>query len=84
MIFPNPFRAALAAIVAGYARLRGYQILAEDDVAQSRQAVCDTCPFRVDEQCGICTCFIDAKVRINTEKCPKRKWSRVWVKSSTI
>jgi len=84
MTVPNPFRLAIAAIVAGYARLAGYQVLAEEEIVEHRQAICDPCPFRDGEQCGVCSCFIEAKTRINTEQCPKRFWSRVWVRKSTV
>lgn len=84
MTFPNPFRLAVAMVFAGYARLAGYQLLAEEELVEERQAICDPCPFRDGEQCGVCSCFIEAKTRLNTEACPKRKWSRVWIKSSTV
>lgn len=84
MIFPNLFRAAVAAVIAGYAKVRGYKVLASEDVQEARQQICDVCEFRKGEQCGICSCFIDAKVMLNTEQCPRRKWFRRWVKSGTV
>jgi hypothetical protein len=67
-------------VIATYAKLAGYRLLAEDDVVEARQALCDPCPFRDEDRCSVCTCDIEAKTRLNTEKCPKRKWSRVWTK----
>jgi hypothetical protein len=84
MIFPNPFRFFWAMVVSGYGRLRGYQILARPAVSDARLQVCEPCEFRDGEQCSICTCFLGAKTMLNLEKCPKRKWSRVWEKRSTI
>lgn len=76
----NPFRAAWAAIVAAYAKIRGYEVLADDITTSARRNVCENCEFRQDEQCGICSCYIFAKTALFTEQCPKRKWFRRWVK----
>lgn len=84
MIFPNPFRFAWAMIVSAYGRLWGYQILADEDVAEDRLDICEECPFRRGEQCGICSCWLEAKVRLNLEQCPKKKWTRLWIKKRTI
>lgn len=80
MMIPNPFRAAWAGIVAIYAKLRGYEVIADDITTAARRNVCEDCEFRRDEQCGICSCFIDAKTMLYTEQCPKGKWFRRWVK----
>lgn len=71
-------------LVAGYARARGYEVLAEPELIDERRFECEMCPFMEDGQCQVCTCLIEAKIALNTESCPKRKWSRVWIKKGTV
>jgi len=43
--------------------------------ASQRRALCTPCPYRTrDDRCVSCGCFIKAKIRVPTEKCPKGKW----------
>lgn len=75
---PNFLKAALAVAFLTAFRFLGYQVLASDRVSAHRKSICDACPKRVGDQCGVCTCFIDAKVVLNSEKCPLGFWGRVW------
>lgn len=77
MIFPNPFRAVVAAIRIAWYRLRGYEILAEPEEQQARLETCWDCEEYVASQCRVCTCFLDAKTSLLPEQCPKGKWLRV-------
>lgn len=43
--------------------------------AAQRLAICKPCPYRTrDNRCSSCGCFIKAKVRVPSEKCPNGKW----------
>lgn len=79
-----PLRALGAAIRVGWANFRGFKVLTDPFVAEERAAICAECPFfDADEvQCRKCGCLIDAKVVLNTEKCPLDKWPRLWIKKS--
>lgn len=65
-----------------YARLLGYAAMADADVEENRLEKCLSCPELVEEteQCGVCSCFVRAKVMVAVSKCPKGYWSAVWVK----
>lgn len=83
MKIPNPFLFVAAMCRTGYARLRGYQILVTPLEAEERYLTCCGCPFLkrndwVEDQCSICSCFVDSKVLLAMEECPKKKWLRVW------
>lgn len=57
---------------------------ADAETIAFRKAQCNLCPFRQDDKCGICKCFIDIKTttkvnrRIDGTKevthCPKGRW----------
>jgi len=51
MTIPNPFRFVVAMVIAGYARVFGYAVLASEEVHEARQAICDPCEFRGDFVC---------------------------------
>ena len=51
--------------------------IAPEYVRNVRAARCHLCPHNERGQCQICTCVIDAKVYLATEKCPAtdpRRW----------
>lgn len=50
--------------------------LAEPEVAQKRLDVCLECPSltKVTKQCKECGCFVVAKTKFKTQKCPIGKW----------
>jgi len=62
--------------VAWY-RLRGYEIMADDETVENRRDTCNHCPYLDGDQCGVCGCLIFAKVLLNPERCPKHYWPRV-------
>lgn len=74
-----PFTFLGAAGVALWARVRGYEILVTPEAQAKREAVCEVCEFFDGDQCAVCGCLVQAKIALNTEKCPKRKWGRIWV-----
>ena len=75
-----PFTFVAAMCRTGWARLRGYEVLATRTEQEIRELICDGCPFFDGEQCEVCGCLIMAKTALATEKCPKGKWPRIWRK----
>ena len=57
---------------------------ADAETIEFRKAQCNLCPYRLDNKCSICKCFIDIKVttkvnrRIDGTKeithCPQGRW----------
>ena len=43
---------------------------------KERLDLCDDCPYenRKKMVCGKCGCYLTAKLRMSTEKCPEGKW----------
>ena len=64
--------------VAGAKKLAGEDvaILVDATETKRRLAVCSFCPFfsSADKRCSECGCFIEAKARLATEKCPQGCW----------
>jgi hypothetical protein len=82
MTFPNPLKLAKAALVAAYAKWRGYQIIATKRTMRSRFRLCRICVHNPDGfQCAKCSCLLEAKISLNTERCPAGRWERVWKKA---
>ena len=52
----------------------------QEQIAQERLAVCETCEFKKDEpvlHCGACGCPLGKKVFSQVPRsCPKGKWNR--------
>jgi len=46
----------------------------ETEESKARLEVCKTCPEWTGKSCKVCGCFVNLKVRIPEEKCPKGKW----------
>lgn len=78
MRVPNPFRAVEAAFCAAVYWWRGYEIIVPPHEEDRRLSVCENCVQFDPEvrQCNACTCFVDAKVVIASERCPRHKWGR--------
>lgn len=78
----SPFLLALGTIKLTFARVLGFEILARVEEVNFRRSECEGCQFFIEEsrQCGVCTCFVDGKVWITTESCPKKKWRSIWRK----
>ncbi len=49
-----------------------------EQLAESRLKICFECPIRTDNKCdkskGGCGCYLSAKTRSETSKCPKGYW----------
>lgn len=51
--------------------------LASEETIKKRKEVCYKCEYLIKQtflKCGICKCYISAKVRIKSESCPKGFW----------
>ena len=50
----------------------------EQDLANIRLAICSQCPSRIKtslgDACKECGCILDAKARVEDEKCDMNKW----------
>lgn len=51
-------------------------VLLDEETVNERLAACEACPFFDPgiRQCNVCTCLVDLKAALATEKCPKRRW----------
>ena len=46
-----------------------------EKIATNRMATCLDCPkLKKDNRCGLCGCFMPAKVRSINSTCPLKKW----------
>lgn len=77
MIFPNPITFFKAALIGFWYGIRGYRTLTTTAEGLDRLCHCGPCPYRVNEQCGKCSCWLVAKTALASEKCPVGKWPRI-------
>lgn len=83
MMLPNPFRFLGAVFRTAWAKLRGYEILADGPERTKRQCCCRRlCSHYLKEsdQCAVCSCFVFAKTMLAVERCPVGWWRPVWKK----
>lgn len=58
-------------------KAKGIDQSVPEAVAKERLSICKSCPhFTKTRQCGICKCFMDAKVKYRQEKCDAGKWGK--------
>lgn len=54
---------------------RAKTAIADESLANKRLEICNSCEFlnkiRVCRECG---CFVDAKTKLTSSRCPKNKW----------
>ena len=43
-------------------------------LSNERKEFCNNCSFNINNKCSACGCWIDAKTRLKTQKCPKNIW----------
>lgn len=48
--------------------------LAAPEVAASRIAICETCPFRINHTCSKCGCFYKFRANLAHKTCPVGNW----------
>jgi hypothetical protein len=48
--------------------------------SRARLQTCESCPSkafdRVNRICNLCDCFVDEKVKVPDEKCPRKHWKK--------
>lgn len=44
------------------------------DLAEARLKICDICPRRVKNKCGVCGCQLEAKAKDPNSTCPIKRW----------
>lgn len=66
-----------------YAKWAGYAVISSPAVQEGRGKWCNKCQWQRDGICTVCGCLIFSKIMLNTEKCPKNYWHRVWAKRVT-
>lgn len=56
--------------------IKGRLQFSEQELAAERIKVCQSCPQfkKISRQCGLCNCFMDAKVKFTHAGCPINKW----------
>lgn len=45
--------------------------------ADKRKNICMVCKYRKGIVCGVCGCFLNAKVLEKSESCPKGFWDKI-------
>lgn len=53
---------------------QGQPILVSEEIIKTRLDTCKTCGSYKDNRCTECGCFMEAKVRFTSLKCPIGKW----------
>lgn len=84
MILPNPITFVRALCRSLWWKWRGYDLLTTEEEQESRWTHCLPCPDRVGQQCARCTCFLDPKIMLTSEECPRNKWGRIFRRSPTV
>jgi len=51
-------------------------LLYDQDIIDKRMEICNGCEFKMGLNCKKCGCFIHAKTRVATARCPIGKWER--------
>jgi len=76
MRLPNLYEALMAGCRVIKAKFTRQAVLLDDETVNERLAACEACPFFDPgiRQCNACTCLVDLKAALATEKCPKRRW----------
>lgn len=59
--------------------LRAETVIVPLEVQQLRLNICERCDAFVPDsrQCVDCTCFVDCKVWLASEQCPRKRWSKL-------
>ena len=53
---------------------RDQPVLVEPEEQNRRLSLCRSCPRLSGSQCAVCTCFVEVKTLLTTERCPLGKW----------
>lgn len=74
---PNLKNAVKSACKVVKAVVRGENLLLDEVSVKQRLSACAECPQfnEKDRQCLACTCFVDIKAQLVTERCPLHRWT---------
>ena len=60
-------------IIQGFFKLAKGEELTPRQIVRAR--ICMRCDHRTKmNTCGVCYCYLPAKIRVNKERCPKKRW----------
>ena len=64
---------SIANIIEGFFKLAKGEQLTEAQVVRAK--TCLQCEKRTQmNTCGVCYCYLPAKIRVDNEQCPNKKW----------
>ena len=74
--FSSPFRFLWAVWRSSLALVRRKPVFVNDLLRDLRKKACARCEAFDPQtrQCKVCTCFVDIKVLLSSETCPKGRW----------
>lgn len=49
-------------------------VKAEDELYESRLAVCQECDLLLEGMCRTCGCYVELRAAVRKNSCPGRKW----------
>lgn len=79
MKFPNPFRFFKSVVKSLILFIQDEKVFVTEEVSSARLKRCQRC-YRFEpefRQCLECSCFVDLKVQLAAESCPKGFWRPV-------
>lgn len=76
MKFPRIDRAILAGVKALWWKILRREVIVPAYVQEERAGECEVCEWfdPVDRQCLDCSCFVDLKTWVASERCRRGKW----------
>ena len=74
-----PFRFAISVWRSICYIIAGRPVIAPRHEYERREAICAYCRHNQDGVCGLCACFIGAKILLSSEQCPDKppRWLRL-------
>ncbi len=74
-----PFRLSAAAWRSFRYWLDDQPVITPKYECEKRKAICSYCRHNDSGMCGLCACFIDAKVLLSSEQCPDSppRWNKI-------
>lgn len=80
MLFWNFFTAWIR---VRWFKLFDFEVLASPEHQKHRDSMCESCDFYRDGLCEACGCLTMSKTMLNSEKCPKGRWNRIYRRKLT-
>jgi hypothetical protein len=72
----TPFTAFMAVWRLIWANLKNDNVLLDNRTIDRRIGACETCFYYENEQCALCTCYVNVKAILATEDCPIGRWPK--------